>query len=155
MLLQAQLSIATAADQRGLTWGGLLLTGATAALGGGVALLLKKSADQTLSYLALLLAGGLFISAWLAISTVKPKLFCLPGNTPGSWLPSAWDCFGTDKEKVQKARRDQAAQLDKFIQDNAETAKTSAGRMKWSFGIAVFSVFAAMICFFLYLLDRL
>lgn len=48
MLLQAQLTIASAADQRGLTWGGLLLTGATAAIGAGVALLFKKGPNQDL-----------------------------------------------------------------------------------------------------------
>ena len=39
MLLQAQLTVATAADQRALTWGGLLLTGASATLGGAFAML--------------------------------------------------------------------------------------------------------------------
>lgn len=83
---------------------------------------------------------------------MKPKLFCLPGNSPFSWLPSEWDCKGTDAEKIAQARRDQAAQLAKFIRDNASTAASSAGMMKWSFGIAFFSVMAAVICFSLYLL---
>lgn len=149
--LQAQLSVATAADQRALTWGGLLLTGASASLGGAFAMLFKNAPDMGLIQLALLFAAALFVAAWLAISTVAPKLFCMPGNNPGSWLPENWDCTGDAKSKIRQARRDQAAQLDKFIRENADSAKARAKRMHWSFGISFFAVFAAWVCFLLYL----
>lgn len=151
MLLQAQLTVATAADQRALTWGGLLLTGASATLGGAFAMLFKKAPDMGLIYLAVLFAAALFIAAWLAISTVAPRLYCMPGNYPDSWLPEHWDCVGDAKSKLQQARRDQAAQLDKFIRENAASAKTRAKRMHGSFGFAFFAVFAAWVCFLLYL----
>lgn len=106
MLLQAQLSVASAADQRALTWSGLLLTGATAALGGAFALLFNDPPDPALPYLALLFAGALFIAAWLSISTVAPRLFCMPGNRPGLWLPESWDCVGDDGTKLTQARRE-------------------------------------------------
>lgn len=131
--LEAQLSVATAADSRALTWSGFLLTAATAALGGGIALINKEKPDLWLAVLAILFAGALLRAAWFSLGTTKPKLFCLPGNRPGLWLPAEWNCSGTDKRKIQNARAEQAEYLDKHIRENAEEAKERAGAIISSF----------------------
>ncbi len=152
MLLQAQLTVASAADQRALTWGGLLLTGATASLGGAFALMFKTPPQPLITHSALLFAAELFIAAGLAISTVAPKLYCMPGNQPSSWLPDAWECKGDDEAKIAQARREQAAQLDKFIEENTAVARSRAGRMHWSFGMAFFALAHTWFSFIFYLM---
>jgi hypothetical protein len=75
----------------------------------------------------------------------------MPGNRPGLWLPDAWECVGSDKDKIAQARREQAYQLDKFIRINAKAAEVNAKRMNISFSIATFAVFAAGVCLVTYL----
>jgi len=142
-LLEAQLAVATAADQRALTWGGFLLTGATAAFGGGVALFNNGPADPLLGYTAILFGVALLWAAWLSLMPVAPSLFCFPGNRPGLWLPDQWDCTGDESEKIEKARVDQAQQLDKFIRNNMKDAEKRAKEMRRSFQLAFGAVLAA------------
>lgn len=151
-LLQTQLTVATAADQRALSWAGLLLTGASASLGGAFALQIKAGSAAELQLLAVLVSAALFISAWLAIRTVAPKPYCLPGNTPGSWLPAEWNCIGSTSKKIANARRDQASQIHKFIEANAQVAKENAVQMRLSVGIAFFAVLAAWCSFVVHLI---
>lgn len=131
--LQAQLAIATAADQRAMSWGSLLVAAATGALGGGLALISKEQPDYSLGLLAALFASTMMISAWFALSTVLPAQFCVPGNNPAGWLPREWDCVGTKSNKLKQARRDQAKHLSKQITENADGAKVKAVSMAKSF----------------------
>lgn len=131
--LHAQLGVATAADQRALTWGGLLVAAATGALGGGLALVSKERPDYILGLLAVFFAVAMMVAAWSALATVQPAKFCLPGNRPVNWLPSDWDCVGSDKRKIQRARIDQAKQMSEHIAENAETARIRAKEMARSF----------------------
>ncbi|MGB3317834.1 MAG: hypothetical protein WA978_04085 [Sphingopyxis granuli] len=131
--LHAQLAIATAADQRALTWGGLLVAAATGALGGGLALVSKERPDYILGLLAVFFAVAMMVAAWSALATVQPAKFCLPGNRPANWLPSDWDCAGSEKRKIQRARIDQAKQMSDHIAENAEAARIRAKDMARSF----------------------
>lgn len=134
--LQAQLSIATAADQRALTWGGILVAAATGALGGGLALISKDRPDYALGLFALFFAAAMTMSAWAALSTVQPTKFCLPGNLPINWLPAEWGCVGTDGNKMRQARIEQAEQMSRHIKENAENARSRAMKMAKSFTLA-------------------
>lgn len=134
--LQAQLNIATAADQRALTWGALLVAAATGALGGGLALVSKEKPDYILGLLAVFFAAAMMVAAWSALSTVQPAKFCLPGNRPVNWLPAEWDCVGSERKKIARARVDQAVQMSKHIKENAENARIRADRMALSFRLA-------------------
>lgn len=135
-LLDAQFAAATAADQRALTWAGFLLTGATGALGGGIALFNTQKPDVWLGYLAIIFAAAILRSAWLALATVRPTLFCLPGNRPAHWLPSEWNCVGSAQAKVKTARKDQARHIDGFIVGNKEASAQRAAKMQRSFSWA-------------------
>src|SRR3546814_4971368 len=83
LLIQAQLTCAIAADQRALTFAGFLITAATAAFGGGVALAMTDH-RIAITALAVLYAGGLSYAAYLASESARPNLFCFPGNYPRS-----------------------------------------------------------------------
>ena len=150
--LSAQLSVAADADKRALSWSGFLLTGASALLATGLGAISSDEFDQTIILGAFLWGGALLVAAWTALSTVKPREFCLPGNRPAHWLPSEWECDGSEAAKVQRARIDQARHLDKMIVDNAKLSKDHALCMHISFFVAQFSVGSAAIIFFLMIL---
>jgi len=139
--MQAQLLVATAADQRALTWGGLLVAAATGALGGGLTLISKSEPDYCLGLLAIAFSFSMVVAAWKALQTVQPKEFCLPGNRPANWLPEQWDCVGSERRKLSQGRREQAEHLSNQITDNAEYAKERAIQMRSSFQIAKYTLY--------------
>lgn len=141
--MQAQLAIATAADQRALTWGGLLVAAATGAIGGGLALIGKSSPDYVLGLLAVGFSFAMMIAAWHSLQTVQPGQFCLPGNRPANWLPENWECIGTEGRMLQQARREQAEHLSNQIAENAENARKRALKMASSFKLAKITLFVS------------
>lgn len=148
--IQAQLTVAAAADQRALTWAGFVITGATALFAAGFAIIVSAEGDDELTVLALVIGTALLVSAGIAVWSVRPGLFCLPGNRPGLWLPGSWKCVGSPEAKIAQSRLDQAAQLDAHIRENANAAGDRAKLMRTSMGIAFFSIGAAGICLALY-----
>ena len=131
--LQAQLSIATAADSRALAWSGLVIAAATASLGAGLALLNQADPDYVLALITLSFSGSMLIAAHRALSTVNPQRFSLPGNRPDHWLPSEWDCIGSENRKVATAQREQAECLTDSIKENSLLAEQRAQKMNSSF----------------------
>lgn len=154
VLLQAQLTVANAADQRALTWGGFLIAAATAALGGGIALLIKSPPDLSLSVLALGFALCILKAAWDAIRTVAPALWDFPGIRPGNWLPDGDWPPPDEPEACQQARNDRARQIDRAIGDNIESARRRAQRMNSSFRLALSTVGVAGVLLVLVLIFR-
>ncbi|GGD83829.1 hypothetical protein GCM10010990_37440 [Croceicoccus mobilis] len=141
--MQAQLAVATAADQRALTWGGMLVAAATGAIGGGLALIGKSTPDYVLGLLAVGFSFAMMIASWHSLQTVQPGQFCLPGNRPANWLPENWECIGTDGRMVQQARREQAEHLSNQIAENAENASKRAAKMARSFKLAKVTLFVS------------
>lgn len=138
--LAAQLQVASAADSRALTWGGLLTAATTASLGAGLALVTKETPDYPLAILALFVSASLLVASERALSTVRPTEFCMPGNTPSHWLPSAWPCVGSDSNKEAVARREQAEALANDIARNSRAAASRAAKMRDSFSLAYHSI---------------
>lgn len=138
--LEAQLAVASAADARGIAWGGLLTAAVTASLGGGIALMSATPPDYPLAALAIVLAAALLLASGLAISTVAPEEFDLPGNTPTHWLPPNWDSKGSQGYMEARARRDQAQCLANSVKANSARASVKAKKMKRSFAIAFRSI---------------
>jgi hypothetical protein len=131
--INAQFSAATAADQRALTWSGFVITIATATGGGGLTLALSGRFIP-LAVIGVLFSGLLSISAFIAIRTVQPKHFCLPGNVPEHWLPLEWES-GRPHDIVQ-ARVEQARCLNNQIDDNAQNAWSNARQISLSMTLA-------------------
>jgi hypothetical protein len=154
MLLNALLAVATAADQRALTWATLLIGGATGSLGGGIALLTKSGPDPLLAGVAILFAGALLLASHWAISTISPSPFCFPGNHPSHWLPEEWNP-GSDKgAAIQTARAQQAEQIDDFIKANIDAASRNAEELKRSIKLAFWAVAGAGLALLFILIGR-
>jgi len=143
--VEAQLATATAADQRALTFAGFQIASATAALAGGIALIVGDQKDFTLALLAGLFSCALLIAAGIALSTVRPKEFHFPGNRPGNWLPSQWAGYGIHKLNLTQARIEQASCLETMIADNAASASSQAKLMHQSMDITIWAAAIAAI----------
>src|SRR3546814_386471 len=138
LLIQAQLTCAIAADQRALTFAGFLITAATAAFGGGVALAMTDH-RIAITALAVLYAGGLSYAAYLASESARPNLFCFPGNYPRHWLPTQWSGYGKHRLNLTQDSIEQAAALDRMLRDNATTAEAAAKRLNLAMHITWWS----------------
>jgi hypothetical protein len=138
--LQSQLQIATAADQRALTIAGFQIASATAALAGGVALAVKQGPDLLLAALALGFAGALLGAAWIAVRTVRPSKFSIPGNRPSGWLPERWLSASAKDFSLKKARIEQAACLDEAIEENDRDLERAALQIHRSVDLMLRSV---------------
>lgn len=143
--LDAQLTTATAADQRAMAWAAMLVTGAVALTGASAALLVSGK--------NLLLAGiGVFISFLLgiallkAIDTFRPKEWHYPGNRPANWLPANWQCDGSGTPcNIRQARLEQAVSLDEQIVENANAADAAGRELKLSMDLAVYTIVVGIV----------
>jgi hypothetical protein len=138
----AQLQIATAADQRALTFAGFLVAAATAALGGGIALMKATNPDPILAAVAFVFAFGALIGSGLAMVTVWPRKFAIPGNEPINWLPAEWR-WQNKGFSLKEARVEQACCLQEAILKNQRAARKAAELMHWSMYASAGSVAAA------------
>jgi hypothetical protein len=152
--LEAQLHVAAAADQRALTWGGILIAAVTAALGGGIALATKERPDYALAFLAIIFAGALTLAAWGALSTTRPEKFHLPGNRPVNWMPDESTRNLREQVTLARARGEQAECLDEAIATNAIRAEKRALALLRSYRIAKCTIAMAGILLLLVLLVR-
>lgn len=129
--LQAQLQIATAADQRALTFAGFQIAAATGSLAGGVALMTADDPDLVLAATAFTFALVLLIGCLFAIATVWPRKFSIPGNEPHNWAPHEWR-WADKGFDLKAARVEQASCLQEGIQKNQRAATRSSRWMHWS-----------------------
>lgn len=151
--LEAQLQIATAADQRALTFAGFQITAGTASLAGGVALMTAQSPDYLLALIALIFALAILIAAGITLWTVVPRKFKTPGNQPLNWAKSAWRW--SDKGFDMKAARvEQAACLEESIDANQTHFKWAAETMHVSFYVTVIAATVSAIVLLAVLLAR-
>lgn len=141
--LEAQLQIAIAADQRALTLAGFQITAATGAVAGGAALMTSDEPRQLLALIAFLFSLAVLISAGIALWTVLPRKFRIPGNCPLNWLKNHWRWHDKGFD-LKAARVEQAACLAEQIADNRKLLDWTAQLMRISFlGTIVTAVVAA------------
>jgi len=145
MRLLGQFQAAAASDQRALTWSGLLITIAIAAIG-AAATLYVSGRYYLLTLVSLLFSSMISIAAFMAIDCVRPKGFHFPGNLPENWLPEEWQGFPGIKHDLRQARLEQSVCLNQAIKQNAALAEQSGSRLRRSMDIALFSIlFAAIV----------
>lgn len=135
--LQAQLTVANAADQRAISWARLHIATITASLGAAITLIGKSEPDYFLAVFAVGFALCMIAAAWTALTTVKPSKFSLPGNDPECWLPEEWNCTGDEPEKLRQARIEQARDITNSIHKNREAASRRAELMHRSYDYAM------------------
>jgi hypothetical protein len=130
--LDAQLQVATAADQRALTLAGFQITAATGAVAGGVALMTSKEPDKVLALIAFLFALALLTLGGIALWTVVHRQFKTPGNLPLNWRKDRWRWQDKGFD-IKAARVEQAACLEEQIATNRRQLDWSAALMRASF----------------------
>ncbi len=143
-MLAAQLNIATAADQRALTFAGFLIAISTAVLGGAAALVLGEKTNWCLVVIGAGYAAWLIAAAGGAIWSAMPNMFSVPGNEPSSWHPEQWRVGSAGPFSIKQARVEQAVTLQSQIGKNKRALKRNAGHMTRAIGGAfVATVLAA------------
>lgn len=83
-VLQSQLTVALAGDQRALTFAGFIAAAAAALVGGAAVLLIGKD-NHFVGYLALSASLGLLISMAAAVYSSRPASFEWAGTEPATW----------------------------------------------------------------------
>jgi hypothetical protein len=117
--LQAQLTAAVAADQRAMTFAGLMLAAAAAMIGAAIG----ASPNTPLTVPIFVTALGLFASAVVAVIAARPIGWDFVGNTPKSWISDV-----AKSQSLQAALADMANFYAEMIDDNE---KAIAGAASW------------------------
>lgn len=132
--LSAQLSVAAAADQRGLTILGFQVTALVAVSGGVIALASATKPDKPIIAIAAVLSLGLLIAICFAHASIFPKHFCFPGNSPKNWFASDWHTpHLTEKSAgIRQAMVEQCYCLYTGIRDNEKVMELNADSIKLS-----------------------
>jgi hypothetical protein len=126
--LQAQLSLAIAADQRSSVMASLFAAGAAAIAAG---LMTLAATDHAQAYLAIFI-GGIAASALLVggaalcILAARPTNFAVPGNMPECW----YDDVGKPSE-FKLLLGQQAEIYQSQITENNATLSANATRFTW------------------------
>jgi hypothetical protein len=140
--LAAQLTVSMAADQRALAFASVVLTAATAALGGVGAIVYSDRPDWGIVIAAGILAAGLMSAGAIALYSARPSPFCLPGNEPRNWLPGKWSLPAGATHTLSAARVEQAGVLQSLISKNREASAHAARYLRRGI-LIVFSTIAA------------
>lgn len=103
LLLQAQLELATAADQRSMTLLGITAGGAVAMLAASASLFAADGGTNSLPVALMVASVPLLVSAVLAIRATRPVGFAVPGTRANLLLPSS--DFPIDQVRLELAMR--------------------------------------------------
>lgn len=129
-MLAAQLSVATAADQRAMTLAGFFIAAATAAVGGVVALILSDKVDWNVVLIGTAYAIAMTSAGGSAIWSARPNRFSFPGNEPASWHPEQWRIGSGGPHTKEQARIEQSMTLQSQIKRNTQTLTRNGRWMK-------------------------
>lgn len=128
--LEAQLSAALAADQRAMTFAGLLFAGIAVLMGGG-----GISISSTYFQPALIFCIGFALAAGCASWSARPAKWHYVGNFPASWNDDL-----SEGISFAESRRETATHFQEMLELN-ERALTRASRwMRASMILAISSV---------------
>lgn len=138
--LQAQLTAAIAADQRAMTFAGLMVAASAAII--GAALGLSRDADVALPTIAT--SFFLFAAAVLAVIAARPIDWDFTGNTPSSWVRSI-----SNGQTLREALADTADFYAEMIAENDLAIAKAAFWIKLSMASALVALlmgFSQAIC---------
>ncbi len=127
-----------ASEQRGFAILGIGLTTSTVLAGAYLTINRTEINGLLFANSAFWLAAGQSISATLAIWSVWPRQFHIPGNEPKNWLPEHWP--SGVRRTLKQTRLEQSKILKNRIADNRGTAKLKARLQQASIAIGFFSV---------------
>lgn len=145
--LQAQLTVALAADQRALVLGSFLSAAIVALVSGSVALWISEERQTFLSLIALFCAVGFLIALFLTTYVARPVEWNYPGTRPESWMN---DIAESKSEALRLSEL--CADLQRKTAENAAIMRKNGKAIRWALRIAAASLgFSglALVCFFL------
>ena len=129
--LNAQLTAAIAADQRALSFAGLLAVAAVLTAGAGGSLLIGEPVNALLGWVAISVTGALLIAMLCAIWSARPVTFQFPGNDPAGWI----DDIGGGKS-LHDSMAEMAAHYSGMLEGNRKSMKVNGLLMMASFIVA-------------------
>lgn len=113
--LSAQLTSSLAANQRAMTFTGLLAGAALLIMGAAGSALTKTPIDFYLSAIGFSVGAGLLAAMVLAIKAAKPTRFWYVGNTPAGWVQDV-----EAGKTLQQSLAEQCSHYASMISDNDE-----------------------------------
>ena len=132
--LDAQLTAAIAADQRAMTFAGLLFAGAAAvaAIAFGNTTLLKQDWPWVL-------AIGFAIAGAMATASARPSAWEYVGNVPSAWLGD----IGLGK-RLHESRAETAEFYDEMLATNETVIRKSGRLMQYSMLVAILAIIGGL-----------
>lgn len=134
--LQAQLTAALAADQRAMTFAGLLFAGIAALIGFAAAH--SGALHNECGMVAVTL--GFVVAAALACWSARPVKWHLVGN-----YPSSWDEDVRLSKRLPQTRAETAANYEEALQENERALQSAATFMRLSMTVGLVSAVAGVI----------
>jgi hypothetical protein len=132
--LEAQLTVALAADQRAFIFAGFLVA--------IVAALLAVTTSNTVNHfetvVLLLTSGGLLLAAGLAAWSAQPSAWEMVGNVPSGWLDDI-----ANRTSLAECRAEMATHYEGMIKANQDTLEGAALTMRISLALTVVTMLVA------------
>jgi hypothetical protein len=133
--LAAQLTAAIAADQRAMTFAGLMLAAAAALTGAA----LSASPQAVLTLPIIVSALGLFLTSALAVASARPVAWDYVGNEPSCWLRDI-----NPAAELKLSLAEMADHYDGMIKDNEAAIAARAFWLRLSMGSALVSILVGL-----------
>lgn len=132
--LSAQLSLAIAADQRAMTFAGILATGCAALIGWAI----SQDLDGSRLPAVLMMIVGTMVAAGCALWSASPIAWDIPGNTPEMWI----DDIAEGKDDLKSAKAAMADYYADMIAWNSRQMATNANWLRGAMLIIFFTLLA-------------
>lgn len=144
--LQAQVSLATSADQRASVMASVFAAAGAAIVAGLITL---APSDQAHANLPIFIGGGLaallfLAGAALCVSAALPVSFDLPGSQPESWYADA----ARDRD-LRESLAEQAENYQDKIRDNGAVLRRNARRFMWGARAGIAAPFVGVVLWLL------
>jgi hypothetical protein len=134
--LAAQLTVAIAADQRGMTFASFLATLEAAAIAASVSL--PSSAVSRASLVTIVIGFG--VGTLIALWSAQPLKWAMPGYRPADWLGEI-DCSDT----LHEDHAAMALHYNDMIGDNEDVLAANANALRASLAVVALTLVGAAI----------
>lgn len=134
--LAAQLQAGIAADQRAMSFVGLMAAAAVVVAGGGGSLLLADKPNALIGWICLVIAIGFAAAMGLAAVSARPVNFWYSGSMPIDWQGDI-----ASNIAYSDSLPEQLVNLNQRLKENNATLKHNARVMFWAIIVAWTSLF--------------
>ena len=135
--IAGQLTAAIAADQRALTFAGLLVAGVAAMIGAVASMQPSHAVIRPLIYIA----ACLLLAALAALWSARPTKWHLPGNEPQCWLND----IQTEHDPMLVCKADTAEIYQSMIDDNKGQVEKAKWAMRFSMTLTAITLGTALV----------